>query len=335
MHSSTGGVLSVTRRGARTTRTGGSRRSSPRTTPRSRSTRSRRLISGTACGGGRTGALDPLERNLGFHSFFSWAEAEDLVEVDPSRKIRRPPKRKPDVYRPSLDELRAGPGDRCGARAPAVLLMEGAGLRRSEVLACRWEDLDLFRGRVASSEGAALALAPHRSRRLGRASPSYRELQPEPDDHVFRVEIEVWVNERSAMRRRKDPKNPAREQALWRLTRRICKRAGVRLLSPTSYGMASQTDSSARAAEISSRFSDLWATRGRTRRRRTRTTSNSTTSPMRSDVAEDQDTHKRRQKWRQNKTRPLRASNRFDGGGGNRTRVRGRTGQSIYERSSP
>src|SRR5688572_10408431 len=39
------------------------------------------------------------------HSFFAWAEAEDLVELDPSRKIRRPPKRKPDVYRPSLDEL--------------------------------------------------------------------------------------------------------------------------------------------------------------------------------------------------------------------------------------
>jgi site-specific recombinase XerD len=39
------------------------------------------------------------------HSFFEWAEAEDLIEFDPSRKIRRPPKRKPDVYRPSLDEL--------------------------------------------------------------------------------------------------------------------------------------------------------------------------------------------------------------------------------------
>jgi site-specific recombinase XerD len=25
------------------------------------------------------------------HSFFAWAEAEDIVDVDPSRKIRRPP----------------------------------------------------------------------------------------------------------------------------------------------------------------------------------------------------------------------------------------------------
>jgi hypothetical protein len=39
------------------------------------------------------------------HSFFGWAEAEDIIEADPSRKIRRPPKRKPDVYKPSLDEL--------------------------------------------------------------------------------------------------------------------------------------------------------------------------------------------------------------------------------------
>src|SRR3954471_3710327 len=38
------------------------------------------------------------------HSFFDWANVEDLVEVDPSAKIRRPPKRRPDVYRPSLEE---------------------------------------------------------------------------------------------------------------------------------------------------------------------------------------------------------------------------------------
>src|SRR5689334_10079064 len=28
-----------------------------------------------------------------FHSFFKWAESEDHIEVDPSRKIRRPRKR--------------------------------------------------------------------------------------------------------------------------------------------------------------------------------------------------------------------------------------------------
>jgi integrase/recombinase XerC len=81
-------------------------------------------------------------------SFFSWAESEDLIDVDPARKIRRPPKRKPDIYRPSLDEL-----DRLRAAAlpherAAILLMEGAGLRRSEVIGCKWSDLDLVRERV-------------------------------------------------------------------------------------------------------------------------------------------------------------------------------------------
>src|SRR5262249_43111776 len=33
-------------------------------------------------------------------------------------------------------------------------------------------------------------------------------------------------------RKRKNPKVPASEQALWRMVRRVCKRAGVRVLSP-------------------------------------------------------------------------------------------------------
>jgi integrase/recombinase XerC len=82
------------------------------------------------------------------HSFFAWADAEDLVELDPSRKIRRPPKRKPDVYRPSLDELARLRSAALPYERPPLLLMEGAGLRRSEVIRCRWADLDLVRGRA-------------------------------------------------------------------------------------------------------------------------------------------------------------------------------------------
>jgi integrase len=168
-----------------------------------------------------------------FHSFFSWAEAEDLVDVDPSRKIRRPPKRKPDVYRPSLDELRRVRESAVGHERPAVLLMEGVGLRRSEVLGCRWEDLDLFRGRVrVQRKGRHWHWLPIDPDVLGELRRSYREIQPEPDDHVFTVEVEVWINEHQRERRRKDPKTAASEQALWRLTRRICKRCGVRPLSP-------------------------------------------------------------------------------------------------------
>jgi integrase/recombinase XerD len=62
------------------------------------------------------------------HSFFGWAEAEEIIELDPSRKIRRPPKRKPDVYRPSLDELARVRAAALLRERPAILSMEGAGL---------------------------------------------------------------------------------------------------------------------------------------------------------------------------------------------------------------
>jgi integrase/recombinase XerD len=167
------------------------------------------------------------------HSFFAWAEAEDIVEVDPSRKIRRPPKRKPEIYRPSLAEL-----DRLRAAAlplerPAILLMEGAGLRRSEVIRCRWADINLVRGRVhVYRKGQHWQWLPLDPDVVAELRASFRELQPELDDHVFTVELEQWVSASERERRRKDPKVPASDQALMRMVWRVCKRAGVRRLSP-------------------------------------------------------------------------------------------------------
>jgi integrase len=71
-----------------------------------------------------------------------------MIEADPSRKIRRPPKRRPDIYRPSIEELARVRAAALPHERPAIVLMEGAGLRRSEVVGCRWADLDLVRGRV-------------------------------------------------------------------------------------------------------------------------------------------------------------------------------------------
>jgi integrase/recombinase XerD len=93
------------------------------------------------------------------HSFFGWAEAEEIIDLDPSRKIRRPPKRKPDIYRPSLDELARVRAAALPRERPAVLLMEGAGLRRSEVIGCRWADFDLVRGRIRIHRKPSLVLA--------------------------------------------------------------------------------------------------------------------------------------------------------------------------------
>jgi hypothetical protein len=60
----------------------------------------------------------------------------------------------------------------------------------------------------------------------------FREISPDLDDHVFTVEVERWVSADKRERRRKDPKQPASAQALLRMVRRVCARAGVRRFSP-------------------------------------------------------------------------------------------------------
>jgi site-specific recombinase XerD len=167
------------------------------------------------------------------HSFFSWAEAEDIIGVDPSRKIRRPPKRKPDVYRPSLDELDRVRAAASGGERPAILLMEGAGLRRSEVVGCRWSDIDLVRGRVrVHRKGRHWHWLPMDPDVLAGLRASFGELEPELDNYVFVAEVEQWVSAFDRARRRTDPKTPSSDQALMRMVWRVCARAGVRRLSP-------------------------------------------------------------------------------------------------------
>jgi site-specific recombinase XerD len=167
------------------------------------------------------------------HSFFSWAESEDLVDVDPSRKIRRPPKRKPDVYRPSVVELATLRDAAVGHELPPILLMEGVGLRRSEVLPCRWQDIDFERRRIrVKRKGQHWRWVPVDPDVMKELEACARDLQPEPDDHVFTVEVEQWVSQSERVRRRKDAKQPGSEQALWRLVGRISKRAGLRTLTP-------------------------------------------------------------------------------------------------------
>jgi site-specific recombinase XerC len=49
---------------------------------------------------------------------------------------------------------------------------------------------------------------------------------------VFTVEVEQFVSQFERLRRSKDPKEPASAQALMRMVWRVCKRAGIRRLSP-------------------------------------------------------------------------------------------------------
>jgi integrase len=85
---------------------------------------------------------------------------------------------------------------------------------------------------VCSAKGqhwTYLPLAPDVVQEL-RAS--MRELQPELDDYLFTTEVEHFVSQYERVRKRKNPKEPASEQALWRMLHRVCKRAGVQTLSP-------------------------------------------------------------------------------------------------------
>jgi len=155
------------------------------------------------------------------------------IEADPSRRIRRPPKRRPDVYRPSLDEFARVRAASLPHERPAIVLMEGAGLRRSEVVGCRWADIDLVRGRArVHRKGRHWHWLPLDPDVVAELRHSFRVLQPELDDHVFTVEVEQWVSAFERERRLKDPKKPASDQALMRMVWRVCKRAGVRQLSP-------------------------------------------------------------------------------------------------------
>jgi integrase/recombinase XerD len=120
-----------------------------------------------------------------------------------------------------------------GFERPAIVLMEGAGLRRAEVARCRWLDVDLGRGRIrVYRKGQHWYWLPLDPDVLSELRASFDELEPELDDHIFTVEVEQWVSAFERRRRRKDAKQPASDQALMRMVWRVCERAGVRRLSP-------------------------------------------------------------------------------------------------------
>jgi site-specific recombinase XerD len=167
------------------------------------------------------------------HSFFRWAESEDLIVTDPSRKIQRPPKRKPDISIPTAAELQRLRMASTVHERPAILLMEGVGLHRSEVVGCRWADIDLLQGRIrVLRKGQDWHRVPVDPDVLLELRVCYRAIEPDLDDYVFVAEVEQWVSQHERERRRTNPKQPSSDQALWRLVRRVCQRAGLRPLSP-------------------------------------------------------------------------------------------------------
>ena len=110
--------------------------------------------------------------------------------------------------------------------------MEGAGLRRGSSSLSGGPTSTWSAAGYASSGRGTLACCRSRPDVVDGAPRELPALQPELDDHVFTVEVEQWVSQFERERERKDPKVPASDQALWRMVRRVCRRAGVRELSP-------------------------------------------------------------------------------------------------------
>jgi integrase len=116
---------------------------------------------------------------------------------------------------------------------PIRVLCSFAGKRRAEVLGVRWADVDLLRGRArVLRKGQHWHWIPLAPDVLGELRKSFRELQAELDDYVFVVDVEQFVSQFERVRRLRDSKRPASEQALWRMVKRACRRAGIRDLSP-------------------------------------------------------------------------------------------------------
>jgi integrase/recombinase XerC len=167
------------------------------------------------------------------HSFFDWLEAEDQIDANPARRIRRPPKRKPNIYRPTPAELALVRAAATLGEKPAILLMEGAGLRLTETRTMRWQNVDLLQGEVRlrrkGGDWRVLPLAPDV---LAALRECYRLLDPDLDDHIYVAEVHRFDRPGHLAVTRKDPKQPASQQAVQRMLARVCKRAGVRPLTP-------------------------------------------------------------------------------------------------------
>jgi hypothetical protein len=71
----------------------------------------------------------------------------------------------------------------------------------------------------------------HRRARRGQLQAVDRELDPDPDDHVFTVERNLFIGNRRVVKQR-DPKRPASTKSLWEMVQRVCRRAGVRPFGP-------------------------------------------------------------------------------------------------------
>lgn len=189
---------------------------------------------------GATKASTRATRLAAIHSFFSWCEDEGLLTDDPARRIKSPPRRRADVYRPPTVDRQLARSVTTLAERPAWILMDDLGLRASSVVRVRWRDVDLTRGRISVyMKGNHRDVLPIPPWTLTEMRELYRLVQPDHDDHVFAPEVEIEDGNRGRKRVR-TPKVESKTKTLWEMTTRVCKRAGVRPFGPHAlrHGMA-------------------------------------------------------------------------------------------------
>lgn len=166
------------------------------------------------------------------HTFWGWALDEGFVDVDPAARIKRPPRRRADVYRPPAVDVELAARATSLEERGAWVLMDELGLRNSTVITTRWRDVDLTHGRVSVRvKGGHRLKLPLSPIALDQLRDVYRRLRPDLDDHVFTVERHVFEGSRRVVKVR-DPKRPASPASLRAMVKRVCVRAGVKPFGP-------------------------------------------------------------------------------------------------------
>lgn len=167
-------------------------------------------------------------------SFFDWLEQEELVDQNPARRLRRPPRKKIAIYCPTEEELLAlrRAASVAEFERPAIVAMEGAGLRRGSVLSSRWGDWDLAQGRLrVRVKGGHVLWLPLDPDVTDEMRVCHLELEPEPSHAIFPAQT-VRLYGTGRVRLTPDLERPGSPNALRRMLARVCTRAGVRPLHP-------------------------------------------------------------------------------------------------------